>query len=145
MMSSVVSDKSPVAQRMIMDSACWRVDGKAVMPSSRFGDPFLRPCLRHFVVSSGVGVGCVRCFNGGFCGGSSSSPSGGGGDRSELAVTGRVLRLVLGWWCAAGSSVAPPRRRRPEPPELKEEGEPGAGPRPARHSDRWAQIGRAHV
>ena len=58
--------------------------------------------------------------------------------RSWLAAAGRVMWFVLCCWCVAGRSAASPRHRRLESPDLEEEGEPGAGPRPARHSDMWA-------
>ena len=57
---------------------------------------------------------------------------------SGLAVAWKVSWFVLGWWSAAGRSGASPRRHRPEWPDLEDEGELGAGPRPACHSDMWA-------
>ena len=69
----------------------------------------------------------------------------GGGDAGAWAAC--LLRRAAGWWMpwsvqglrlAAGRSGAAPRRRRPGRPDLEVEGELGARPRPACHSDRWA-------
>ena len=55
-----------------------------------------------------------------------------------LAVAWMVSWLVLVLRMAEGESGESPRRRRLERPVSEEEDEPGAGPRPARHSERWA-------
>ena len=71
----------------------------------------------------------------------------GGGGRSAgataaglagLAAAWMVPWLVLVWWMVAGRFGALPRRRRLELPDLEDEGQLGAVPRPAHHSDRWA-------
>ena len=61
--------------------------------------------------------------------------------RSWLAAVGGMMWFVLVLRCVAGRSGVLPRRRRPDSPDLEVEDEPGAGPRPARHSDRWALRG----
>ena len=71
------------------------------------------------------------------------------GDWCVGAVAVGPLRLAADWWMpwpvqglwsAAVGSGAAPRRRRLGRPDLEVEGELGARPRPARHSDMWAFV-----
>ena len=56
----------------------------------------------------------------------------------RLAVGWRMPWSVLGVWSVDGGSGAAPRCLRREGLDLEVEGELGAGPRPACHSDMWA-------
>jgi hypothetical protein len=56
----------------------------------------------------------------------------------RLAVGWRMPWSVLGRWSADGGSGDALRCLRREGPDLEVEGELGAGPRPACHSDMWA-------
>ena len=103
---------------LVLAFASWRVDGKAVLPSTRFGNSLLRPRLRLFVVSSCDEVGSVRLCAGGFYGRSSSPPSGGGADWEEMVLR-RPSSLSCGRAIAeiddfpfAGKLVADPRSSR---------------------------------